>query len=141
MAAEDRRLPPDGHVVLAYVGVLLGECRQRSVRNGLAWSVQLEAAWLLATGRQEPPEFGSGSHLPDVVAVTYSEAARRLSVSERTVERLIGSGALPAVAIGGCPRIRATDLTAYVEGRPVRTAGCGDHSSAQAVSERRTAQQ
>jgi excisionase family DNA binding protein len=96
--------------------------------------MQLEAAWLLATGRQEPPELACPAHLPDIAAVRYADAARRLSVSERTIERLVRSGDLPTVAIGGSPRIRVTDLTAYVERRPIRPAVRGVDSSAEAAS-------
>ena len=120
--------------MLAYVGRLLTESRQRCRRNGLSWPVRLEAAWLLATGRQEPPELDSGSRPPEVVAVSYAEAARRLAVSERTVQRLVRSGALPTVVIGGCPRIRVADLVGYIERRPVRPAACGADSSVAADS-------
>jgi excisionase family DNA binding protein len=120
LAAEDGQPSPEERVVLVYVGVLLTECRRRFQRNGVSWPVQLEAAWLLATGRQKPPELDRPDHSADVVAMTYAEAARRLSVSGRTVERLVRSGALPTVGIGGCPRIRVGDLVGYVERRPLR---------------------
>lgn len=41
-------------------------------------------------------------------------AAHVLGVSLSTLERLIRSGALPAVKVGGATRIRQTDLDAYV---------------------------
>jgi excisionase family DNA binding protein len=124
----------DRDVVLAYVGVLLTESRQRCRRNGLSWPNQLEAAWLIATGRQGPPELDSGSRSSEVVAMTYAAAARRLSVGERTVQRLVRSGALSTVDIGGCPRIRVADLVGYIERRPLRAAACGADSSVAAGS-------
>lgn len=43
--------------------------------------------------------------------LTIRQAAEQLQISERTVRRLIGTGALPAVKIGGrLVRIRARDL-------------------------------
>lgn len=71
-----------------------------------------------ATERQAVTTFDtSAAGLEDapVDAIKYDEAARRLSVSERTVLRLAASGDLPAVSIGGCRRIRTVDLAAYVE--------------------------
>ena len=49
-------------------------------------------------------------------ALDYRTAADRLSVSDRTVRRLVKQGDLPAVDIGGCRRIRSSDLTAFLDG-------------------------
>lgn len=49
------------------------------------------------------------------LAVTYDEAARLLRVSERTVRRLVSSGALSAVRVGSAPRIRVEDLRQYLD--------------------------
>ena len=57
---------------------------------------------------------GDGAPVHD--ALDYRAAADRLSVSDRTVRRLVKRGDLPAVDIGGCRRIRTTDLAAYVDG-------------------------
>lgn len=46
--------------------------------------------------------------------LTYDAAASVLAVSERTVKRLVASGDLNAVRIGGGARIRTADLDAYV---------------------------
>lgn len=51
-----------------------------------------------------------------LLAVTYEGAAHRLGVSERSVRRLVAAGKLRAVDVAGCPRIRASDLSDYVEG-------------------------
>jgi excisionase family DNA binding protein len=47
--------------------------------------------------------------------VTKREAARLLSVSMRTVERLIAAGRLPVVHVEGASRIRVDDLRTYVD--------------------------
>jgi excisionase family DNA binding protein len=55
---------------------------------------------------------------PDMTApllVTKREAARLLSVSMRTVERLIAAGRLPVVQVEGASRIRVDDLRGYVD--------------------------
>lgn len=45
-----------------------------------------------------------------------SEAAKVLGIHERTVQRLVASGELPAVHVRGATRIRKADLDAYVSG-------------------------
>ena len=56
---------------------------------------------------------GSGE---DRLVVDYGTAARRLSVSERTVRRLVATGQLPAVKIGDLNRITVDDLAAFAAG-------------------------
>jgi excisionase family DNA binding protein len=47
--------------------------------------------------------------------VTKAEAAERLSVSVRTVERLVTSGQLRLVHVEGAARLRISDLEGYVQ--------------------------
>jgi excisionase family DNA binding protein len=47
--------------------------------------------------------------------ITKAEAAERLAVSVRTVERLITAGRLPLVHVEGAARLRVADLEAYVD--------------------------
>jgi excisionase family DNA binding protein len=47
--------------------------------------------------------------------VDADEAARRLSVSKRTVQALLYSGQLRGVKVGRCRRIPVSELTIYVE--------------------------
>lgn len=54
--------------------------------------------------------------VPDRLLVTKKEAAERLSVSVRTIHRLVAGGMLPQVHIGSLPRFRVRDLEAYVQG-------------------------
>jgi excisionase family DNA binding protein len=74
------------------------------------------------------PGFPGATHDADVAGrllVTKREAADRLGVSERTVDRLVASGRLPLVHVERAARLRVTDLEAYVrglaEGRPTRS--------------------
>ncbi|HSU12368.1 MAG TPA: helix-turn-helix domain-containing protein [Pseudonocardia sp.] len=46
--------------------------------------------------------------------ITKAEAGEYLSVSIRTVERLISGGKLPLVHVEGAARLRVTDVEAYV---------------------------
>lgn len=96
--------------------------------NGVPFPVGLdELVAVLADqgglGRPQFDLFGDDSdsgHM--VLALEYAETAARLHVSERTVRRLVAAGALPAVDIGGCKRVRTSDLAAYVEGLPITNA-------------------
>jgi excisionase family DNA binding protein len=74
-----------------------------------------------AADRRLPPSLAGRSgmtqhtHVPDRLLVTKREAAARLSVSVRTLERLAATGSLPQVQIGRLPRFRVSDLEAYVK--------------------------
>ncbi|MGI9120540.1 MAG: helix-turn-helix domain-containing protein [Acidimicrobiales bacterium] len=58
---------------------------------------------------------GEAAPVPPL-AVSYETAGRLLGVSARQVRRLVASGALPVVHVGGAgsPRIRVEDLEAYL---------------------------
>ncbi len=51
--------------------------------------------------------------------LTAAEVAEQLRVSTMTIYRLIRSGELPAVRVGRNYRVRAEDLTAYLDGQVV----------------------
>lgn len=107
---------------LAFVAAVLGDHRRRvHAVNGLHWPMAFEAAWLVASNRQQPPRLPAAVHDGQDRAMQYAEVAARLAVGKRTVERLVASGELPTVDIGGAPRVRESDLDAYLAGRPVRT--------------------
>jgi excisionase family DNA binding protein len=53
---------------------------------------------------------------PVPLLVDVPEAAEVLGVSSRQVERLVASGELRSVKVGGCRRIRRSDLERYVDG-------------------------
>lgn len=113
----------DPEAVLEYVAAVLTDCRHRFTAAGLPWPVDLESARLLAcSGQGRPNPLGDNGSRDDrtmVVALDYEQVASRLSVSARTVRRIVASGELPAIDVGGCPRIRVDDLAAWVAGRPV----------------------
>jgi excisionase family DNA binding protein len=52
---------------------------------------------------------------PDRLLVSKGEAAERLGVSVRTVERLVATGHLRQVHIERLARLRVSDLEAYVD--------------------------
>ncbi len=52
----------------------------------------------------------------DALLIKIPEAAAQLGVSRAKLYELIASGALPAVKVDGCRRIRVDDLRAYVNG-------------------------
>ena len=54
--------------------------------------------------------------VPDLLLITKGEAAERLGVSIRTVERLVATGRLRQVRIERLARFRVSDLEAYVDG-------------------------
>jgi len=53
---------------------------------------------------------------PVRLLVTKKEAAQRLGVSVRTLERLVATGRLPQVHVERLARFRISDLEAYVSG-------------------------
>ena len=46
--------------------------------------------------------------------LTYKQAAERLAVCKRQVQRLVARGDIPFVQIGGSVRIPAASLAAYI---------------------------
>jgi excisionase family DNA binding protein len=76
----------------------------------------------LARARQVPPavaeEQGIDHHptVSDRMLVTKNDAAHRLGVSVRTVERLVAAGRLRQVQVERLARFRVGDLEAYVHG-------------------------
>ena len=52
------------------------------------------------------------SQIPQLV--TLGEAANRLAVSKRHLQRLIARGELPAVRVGECVRISTAVLAAFI---------------------------
>jgi excisionase family DNA binding protein len=53
--------------------------------------------------------------VPERLLVTKNEAAERLGVSVRTIERLVAAGRLPQVHVERLARFRVTDLEAFTE--------------------------
>jgi excisionase family DNA binding protein len=52
----------------------------------------------------------------DALLIKVPEAAAQLGVSRAKLYELIASGALPAVKVDGCRRLRVADVRSYVEG-------------------------
>lgn len=90
--------------------------------NGMAFPASVaQLALLVARNGQERPDLSSAVDLVDAapvaIAYTYSEAGAVLSVSERTIRRLVEEGRLRAIPVGGprTPRIHRDDLVAYAQ--------------------------
>lgn len=84
-----------------------------------------ELTWYLmqlASTRQGPPSSATGDEVRhdgrvrDRLLVTKAEAAERLGVSVRTIERLAATGRLPQVHVERSARFRVTDLESFVDG-------------------------
>ena len=54
----------------------------------------------------------------DALLIKAPEAAALLGISRAKLYELIASGALPAVKVDGCRRVRTEDLVTYVNGLP-----------------------
>ena len=66
--------------------------------------------------------------VPDRLLITKGEAAERLGVSIRTLERLVATGRLRQVRIERLARFRVSDLEAYVDSLAADAApGHGEH--------------
>lgn len=106
------------HVVMA-----LMTYRRRLHRSGLAAPPAFdEFLSQVASGRLVASDSASTVDDREALCMKFSRVADLLAVSERTVDRLVASGALPVVEVGGAPRVRIADLDAYVQGLPVRGA-------------------
>ena len=64
-----------------------------------------------------PPEINP-TKLQIEPLITMKQVGLVLDMSERSVRRIIQAGDLPAIRIGGSPRIRSADLRAYLDGAP-----------------------
>ena len=83
-------------------------------------------AWVYA--KPEPAAHATTTQAPADATddlLTRAEVAQYLSVSGRTVSRLIRAGQLPAARIGRAVRIRHADLLEMLDGNPSTSAGLG----------------
>jgi excisionase family DNA binding protein len=60
---------------------------------------------------------------PQLLVLTYRQAANSLQVSERTVWGLVQAGQLRAVRIGRAVRIPVTELRAYLDRQTAQATG------------------
>ena len=51
----------------------------------------------------------------DTLLLKVPEAADQLRISRAKLYELISSGVVPSVKVGGCRRVRHSDLRAYVD--------------------------
>lgn len=113
----------DADARLRFVAQQLGDHRRRCAAAGVSWPVTLEAAYLVASRRQPAPEIPEWTDGGENSLMTYADAAARLAISERSLDRLIAAGHLGTVSVGGAVRVRASDLAAYIATLPLRRSG------------------
>lgn len=110
--------------ILKHLAIALCRHVRQLHQEGLTVPPEIEdlAALLFffATSRQAAPttagrpEAAHHACMPDRLLLSKNEAAERLGVSVRTIERLVASGRLPQVHIERLARFRVGDLEAYV---------------------------
>jgi excisionase family DNA binding protein len=80
----------------------------------------LRVALSASDGRERTKVDGGGIDGDDggcAFLLSPEQVAHRLGVSPRSVRRLLGSGELPSVKIGGARRVAADDIVNYIEAR------------------------
>ena len=125
--ATGRRCPPRSsastEVLVHVTAALTAHARRVHACGGAVPPLVDElAALLLECVRSRPGTtvVSTGEATSDDAAVTTrllltkAEAAARLGVSVRTVERLVAAGRLPLVRVEGAPRLRVADVEAFV---------------------------
>ena len=73
--------------------------------------------------------------MPNQLLITKGEAAERLGVSVRTLERLVATGRVPQVQIERLARFRVKDLESYVDGLVESRTDGDDHGDGEAVTD------
>jgi excisionase family DNA binding protein len=84
-----------------------------------------------ATPVDDDSDAAHSRRVADRLLVTKGEAAERLSVSIRTIERLVAAGRLSLVHVERAARFRVSDLETYVHDlseAPAPQSGAGDPS-------------
>jgi excisionase family DNA binding protein len=129
--APSRGLPPTE--LMAHLVIALSRYHRLLRTTGGRVPAEIEDLVLVLTDRARAPHPvplhdpcrapSALSAIPRRLLVTKSEAAEQLSVSLRTLERLISAGRLTLVHVEGAARVRVADLEAYVQrleadGRP-----------------------
>lgn len=127
---------------LAMHAALALELHERTCRaNGVALPDELKMcigwAWQIAKGdsdRQEPTPLAFLAAMAEgrpvkPILLSIADAAAAIAVSERQIERLIASGDLASVKVGGSRRIHAADLEDFATNlrRPRSFAGAVEH--------------
>jgi len=131
-AGDGSRVPE----LLRHVTFALSGHVRRMHQEGLAVPRDVEelTSFLLqiARIRQDATPIADGrgtghyASMPDRLLITKGEVAERLSVSVRTIERLVATGRLPQVHVEHSARFRVTDLEAYVNSLTESQSGADD---------------
>lgn len=108
--------PSEARTALKFIAKRLGDLRRHWQQTGRRFPPELEALRLLAVnGGHSRSEFSVEADAADSLCMTYDTAARRLAISDSSLRRLVKSGDIPTVSVGGSIRISEADLQAYVE--------------------------
>jgi excisionase family DNA binding protein len=91
-------------------------CVPAEIEELAAFLVRFVRSRLETTAVDEHIEAAHHPCVADRLLLTRQEAAERLGVSERTIDRLVASGRLPLVHVERAARLRVSDLEAYVQG-------------------------
>lgn len=90
----------------------------RPVPGCVVSAVTTVATIRLAATRLDPSvDTADAGEVPSLLLVKR-DAGRLLGVSERTIERLISAGKLPAVRLDGALRIHRADVAAFADSLP-----------------------
>ena len=73
-----------------------------------------------ATSAQTVPDDRSGSSSPVGALLTTDDAARRLSISNRMLRKLVSEGEIPKVRIGSLVRFDEADIATWIAQMKVR---------------------
>lgn len=110
----------DSEVRLRRVAQLIGTHAALCRANGVSLPATLALAYVEATGGQGRTEVAPVVAPAEAQCMAFSEVAAVLCVSERTVRRMADRGEIPTVDVSSMPRVRVTDLVAYVAALPMR---------------------
>jgi excisionase family DNA binding protein len=127
-----RRLSDRSVLIIAAVGSDTAVHLADAIRKQLRWAkssgvmvptdlarieetITLSVRERLGETRRASSDGGVHDQWEEPLAVTYSEAAQTLSVSKRTISRMIQRGELTPVTVGGVKRIPTSELTRITE--------------------------
>jgi excisionase family DNA binding protein len=116
------------HALSAHVGRLhqQGVTVPREVRLLAEFLLGIARTRLDASVSADMRDSRQSSPMAVQLLVTKGEAADRLSVSVRTLERLVSTGRLPQVHVERAARFRVRDLEEYVDALPGIAVGNSD---------------
>ena len=111
-------------IIAGHLAIAIARYEKEAARDGFALPIavvglrqflqELATARPLATREDSPAPDGDSLGMANRILLGKREVAGLVGLSVRSVERLIASGALPAVTVCGRTKVRRADLDAYV---------------------------